>query len=132
MLKTKDIHQEVIFFHTTPHVLYEMLMNSEKHAAFTKEPAKISRKVGGKIYAYGEWIEGKNLELIPDTKIVQQWRGADWPEGHFSKVTFMFTQKDENTVLTFSQIGVPVEQYHDIDDGWKSEYWEKMKKTLKK
>jgi len=51
-------------------------MDSKKHEEFTGESAQISRRVGGAIHAYSGYIEGTNVELIPDAKIVQEWRGS--------------------------------------------------------
>ncbi|MBM2832567.1 MAG: YndB domain-containing protein, partial [Dehalococcoidia bacterium] len=59
-------------------------MDSRKHAKFTGDSATISREIGGKFTAYGDYAEGINLELVPDKKVVQSWRGSDWPEGHYS------------------------------------------------
>jgi len=55
----------------TPSQLYELFMDSAKHAAATSAPAKISRKVGGKWSAFGGMILGKNLALVPNRMIVQ-------------------------------------------------------------
>jgi hypothetical protein len=50
-----------------------MLMNSRKHSKFTGAKAIISHKVGGKFSAYGKYIQGINLELVPARRIVQAW-----------------------------------------------------------
>ena len=62
-MKTKTIRQSVTF-KTSPHVIYEMLMDSRKHAKFTGEKASISRKIGGKFTAYAGYIHGVNLNLV--------------------------------------------------------------------
>lgn len=131
MQKTKDLKQ-VIEFKASPHELYETLMDSKKHSKFTGDKAEISRDVGGKFTAYGGFIEGTNLELIPDKKIVQSWRGSDWPEGHFSKVVFSFEVTEEGTKLTFTHDGIPADFFDDIKQGWEDFYWKPMKKFLEK
>ncbi len=67
---SKNINQTVTF-KTTPHEVYEALMDSKKHAAFSGGAANISRAVGGEMMAYDGYIAGKNIELVPDKKIVQ-------------------------------------------------------------
>jgi activator of HSP90 ATPase len=129
-LKTKSIRQTASF-KTDPAKLYELLMDSKKHSAFTEADAKISKNVGGKFEAYDGWIEGKNIKLVPNKKIVQKWRGSDWPESHFSVVTFELKRKGTGTLLVFTQKGVPVSVYRDISSGWKEHYWTKMKRYLK-
>ena len=128
-MKTRTIRQSVTF-RASPHEVYELLMDSRKHSHFTKSKAKISREVGGKFTAYDGWIEGINLELVKDKKIVQKWRGVDWPKGHYSKVTFLFEKMKDGTKLKFTQTDVPEEHYQSIKEGWYEHYWEHMKKML--
>jgi activator of HSP90 ATPase len=128
-VKTKNIKQ-VVTFKASPHELYSMLMDSKKHAKFTGEKAKLSTRVGGKFTAYGGYITGKNLKLIPDRLIVQEWHMKGWPKGHASKVMFLFTKTKTGTKLTFGHTGVPLASYKGINSGWKSSYWDKMKAVL--
>lgn len=125
----KVIKQKVIF-KTTPHEIYEMLMDSKKHAEFTEAEAKISRKVGGKFTTYDGYSEGVNVELVPDKKIVQKWRASDWPAGHYSLATFVLSKNKNGTVLNFTQKDVPDNQYNSIKQGWIEFYWDKMKDFL--
>lgn len=94
-MKTKTIRQ-IVVFKASPHDVYEALMDSKKHSKFTGAKAIISREVGGKINAYDGYIEGVNVELVPDKKIVQKWRGSDWPEGHYSTATFELEIRQRN------------------------------------
>lgn len=128
-IKTKTIRQSAVF-DAKPHEVYELLMDSKKHADFSKAGAKISKQVGGKFTAYDDWISGKNLELVKDRKIVQLWRGDDWPKEHYSVVTFKLSKKGNMTRLDFIQTGVPEDKYKEISAGWKEFYWEKMKEFL--
>jgi activator of HSP90 ATPase len=69
---------------------------------------------------------------VPDQKIVQSWRYSDWPEGHYSKVTFSLEKVAGGTRLTFTQTGVPEERYEDIAQGWRDYYWGPMKEMLER
>ncbi|MEI6280806.1 MAG: SRPBCC family protein [bacterium] len=124
MLKT--IKQKIILG-TSPHEVYEILMDSKKHTQITGAKAKINREVGGKFTAYDGYCEGTNLKLIPDKKIVQEWRANDWPSGHYSLVTYNLAKNKNGTELSFTQRGVPSEQYKEIKDGWREFYWDRMK-----
>jgi len=130
-VKTKNIRQSVTF-KASPHEVYEALMDSRRHAKLTGEKARVSRKIGGKLMAYGGYIEGANLDLVPDKKIVQLWRGSDWPKGHYSKATFALRKVKGGTRLTFTQTGVPAQYYEDIKQGWRDFYWAPMKKMLER
>lgn len=130
-MKTTTIRHSVTF-KATAHEVYEALMDSRKHSKFTGEKASISRKLGGKFTAYDGYAEGVNLELLPDERIVQSWRADDWPEGHYSKVTFSIKETATGTRLTFKEAGVPEDQYAEISQGWRDFYWAPMKKLLEK
>ncbi len=131
IMKTKTIRQSVKF-KVSPHEVYEALMNSKKHSKFTNSKATISREVGGRISTYDGYVDGTNLKIIPDKKIVQKWRGSDWPEDHYSTATFEFKKIPEGTELKFTQTEVPEEQFKPISEGWIEHYWDKMKKMLEK
>ena len=123
---SKNINQTVTF-KISPHDVYEALMDSKKHAAFSGGAAKISRAVGGEMMAYDGYIAGKNIELVPDKKIVQDWRAVDWSEGYFSRVTFEFTPVPEGTRLDFIHTGIPEGEEASFEQGWIDNYWEPMK-----
>jgi len=129
MMKTKNIRQSVQF-KAAPLAVYEAMMDVKKHARFTGASAKISRKVGGGFSAYDGYCEGKNLELKAGKTIVQSWRSSDWPEGHFSTVTFEMAKNSRGTQLRFSQTGIPESQVIAIREGWKEFYWKPMKKMF--
>jgi activator of HSP90 ATPase len=130
-LKTRSIRQQVTF-KAVPHEVYELIMDQKKHGQFTQSKTIINRQVGGRINSGDGYIHGVNLELVPDTKIVQSWRGSDWPEGHYSKATWEFTPITGGTRMIFTQSGIPEDQYESIAQGWRDYYWSPMKEMLKK
>ena len=130
-LNTKTIEQTVTF-NASPHDVYEALMDSEKHSQFTGAKASISRDVGGSFTAYDGALSGSNLELVPDSKIVQAWRASDegWPPDHYSTASFTLEKTPGGTRLTFVQTGVPEQSFDQINQGWKDYYWTKMQDLL--
>ena len=131
MTTTRDIHHAVRI-KAKPGAVYEALMDSRKHAAFTGAPARISRAVGGRFRAHGPHLMGINVELTANKRIVQAWRAADWPKGHFSIVTFDLKPTGAGTSLAFTQVGVPTQRVRSIDSGWKNYYWKPLKAALEK
>jgi len=127
----KTIRQTVTF-KASPSAVYETLMDSRTHAKFSGSPARISRKLGGTFTAYGKYISGANLELVPGKKIVQLWRSANWPKFHYSTVTYELTKVRGGTRLKFTQVGVPDDDYNNKKTGWPQAYWQPMKTLLEK
>ena len=130
-MKTRTIRQTVAF-KASPHEVFELMMASGKHPAFTGGPAKISRRVGGKVEVYDGYIRGVNLEIVKDRRIVQTWQPEEdcWPKGHFSKVVFRLEKVRAGTRLTLTHSGVPVQCGKRFDVGWREFYWKPMKKML--
>jgi len=126
------IIKQTVTFKASPHEVYEALMDSKKHAAFTGGKARISHEVGGEFAAYDDYIAGKNVELVPDKKIVQLWRAVDWPEGYFSTVTFLLLPIADGTRLNFTHSDVPEGTEKEFEQGWIDNYWEPMKAFLEK
>ena len=131
MVTTKTIEQSVTI-KASPHDVYEALMDSEKHTQFSGAPANISREVGGAFTAYGDALSGTTIELTPDAKIVQSWRGSGdgWTAGHYSTATFVLEAVDGGTRLNFVQTGVPEVEFENISIGWQTYYWPKIKEFL--
>lgn len=69
------IHYE-IDFHPSPQRLYEALLDQKQFAAFSGLAATIDPTPGGTFSLFGAQIEGRNIELVPNLRIVQAWRPA--------------------------------------------------------
>jgi activator of HSP90 ATPase len=118
---------QTIKVNASPSEVYQVLMDSKKHAEVTGSPASISRVVGGKFTAWDGYILGKNLELEPGKKIVQEWTTTEWPEGYPpSRLEITLTKKGGGTELKMVHSKVPAEQKDEYAGGWKSFYWEPL------
>src|SRR5262245_58101029 len=85
--KSITIHQEIDFT-ASPQQLYEALLESKQFTEFSGRAADINREVGGAFSLFKGHIVGRNLELVPNERIVQAWRVVTWPEGAYSIVRF--------------------------------------------
>jgi len=126
----RNIIQQVFFENAKPRDVYELLMDSAKLAKYTKTKCEIGRGVGGDFNLYDGQINGKNVELITDAKIVQKWRMQDWPAWHFSTVTLDIKKVAGGTDLMFSQTAVPVDKYRAVQEGWDKKFWSKMQREI--
>src|SRR4029077_15752904 len=78
--KSITIHQD-LEFSASPQQLYEALLDSKQFSEFSGRAAEINREAGGAFSLFKGHIIGRNLELVPNERIVQAWRGGSWPEG---------------------------------------------------
>ena len=129
-METRTIRQSVTIGASAKDV-FEALVDSKKHARFTRDKAKISRKTGGAFSCYSGYITGINLELAPSRLIVQAWRSKGWPAGHYSVVSFRLSAAgSKRTRLDFVQIGVPAGDVKAKSNGWREHYWTPLKAAL--
>ena len=90
------IHQEAVFKASRKWV-YEALTDAKQFdkvthmgaaakagAPLDKIPTEVSAKVGGTFTIFGGHIIGRQLELLPNERIVQAWRVVDWSPGIYS------------------------------------------------
>jgi activator of HSP90 ATPase len=94
------------------------------------KPTQISREVGGAFVIFGGHIEGRQIELVANTRIVQAWRVATWDAGLFSIARFDLVAQGAGTKMVFEHTSFPKGQAEHLAEGWKSNYWEPLEKYL--
>jgi activator of HSP90 ATPase len=124
-----NIHQEVTFSAVPSHI-YKALVDTKKFAEVTGAPASGDATEGSAFSAFGGHITGRNVELVPDTRVVQAWRAKTWPAGQYSIVRFELKADGTGTKLVFDQDGHPDDQSEHLSKGWHSNYWEKIAQSV--
>jgi uncharacterized protein YndB with AHSA1/START domain len=124
------IRQEVVF-KASPKRVYDALLDSKQFSEFSGgAPAEISRDPGGAVSCFGGMITGRNIELIPNQRIVQAWRAGNWPEGVYSIVKFELKAQGSDAKLILHHSGFPESSRDHLESGWHRMYWEPLKKYL--
>ncbi len=112
--------------------VYKAWLSGKEHTAFTGETAKVDAKVGGRFTAFGDYIEGTNIELQPNRKIVQAWRTTEFPADAEDSVLELTTEEIKGgTKLTLSHSNIPDGQADSYKEGWKKFYFQPMKRYFK-
>src|SRR5262245_16721625 len=93
-------------------------------------PAQIGRAAGDSFSLFGGRIVGRHLELVPNQRIVQGWRVADWPPGIYSIAKFDLVEHGDQTTIVFDHTGFPSGKAERLAEGWGLNYWEPLKKYL--
>jgi activator of HSP90 ATPase len=128
-LKSITIHQEIDFT-VGPQRIYEALLDTKQFTAMSGATAEINREVGGTFSVFNGHIIGRNLELVPNQRIVQAWRVVTWPEGAYSIARFELKAQGSGTHLVFDHIGFPEGLRDHLAEGWQEHYWGFLKKYL--
>src|SRR6476660_3935306 len=127
--KSITIHQE-IEFNASPQQLYEALLDSKQFTEFSGRSAEINREVGGAFSLFKGHIIGRNLELVPNQRIVQAWRVVTWPEAAYSIARFDLKSQGSGTHLIFDHTGFPENLHDHLAEGWQAHYWDLLTKYL--
>ena len=93
-------------------------------------PVKMDDKVGTKFEFWGGDIHGKNIEVVPLKKLVQEWFGGKWDKP--SLVTFTLTKEDSKVIIDLLHTDIPDNEAKDIEQGWEEYYLGPLKEYLEK
>jgi activator of HSP90 ATPase len=130
IITTRAIHQ-VEDFKAGPQRVYEALLDAKQFSAFSGgRAAEIHREVGGAFSLFAGHIVGRNLELVPNRRIVQAWRAASWPEGIYSIARFELSGQGSGSRATLDHAGFPSELAEHLESGWTENYWTPLRKYL--
>jgi activator of HSP90 ATPase len=137
----ESIHQEASFEASRKRV-YEALTDAKQFDKVIQlsgvtqamhlgdKPAEISREVGGAFALFGGYITGRQVELVPNERIVQAWRTGGWPPGVYSIARFELVEQGPGTKLVFDHTGFPKGEAETLASGWKAHYWQPLAQLL--
>jgi len=136
------IHQEPVFKASRKRV-YEALTDARQFEKIVQlsaamksgmapgaKPAEISREAGGAFSLFGGYVTGRQLELMPNERIVQAWRAGGWDPGDYSIARFELVEQGTETKIIFDHAGFPRGKAEHLAEGWKINYWEPLGKFL--
>jgi uncharacterized protein YndB with AHSA1/START domain len=95
------------------------------------KPAEISPEVGGAFLLFGGYVTGRNIELVPEQRIVQAWRSEGWKPHEYSIAKFELVEQVGETKIVFDHRGFPDGNAEHLLAGWKENYWEPLEKYLR-
>ncbi len=125
--KRTSLHQEVDL-PTAPNRIYHLLLDSKEFAELSGMPAEIEAVAGGAFTMFGKVIYGRNVELIPNERLIQAWGDTGWGSGIYSIARFELRKQGSGTRVILDHTGFPQGNYDHLYVGWKGHYWEPMQK----
>jgi len=96
------------------------------------DSAQCSHTIGAEHKAHVGYIRGKNLELVPNEKIVQTWRSLSFKDSdEDSLLTVILKPIKEGTEITLIHNNL-TDSETDVEKGWFTHYFEPMNRYFKK
>jgi uncharacterized protein YndB with AHSA1/START domain len=136
------IHLETVFKASRKRV-YEALTDAKQFHKVTQlsaavksgmapgtAPTEIVNAPGGAFSFFGGYISGRNIELVPNERIIQAWRAGNWTPGIYSIAKFDLVEQGSDTKLVFDHTGFPKGEAEHLVEGWKTNYWQPLSKFL--
>jgi activator of HSP90 ATPase len=105
---------------TEPSDVYAAITNPYTIELWSGYPAEMSTEPGSEFSLWEGDITGRNIEFVPDKKIIQEWYFGDQEEK--SIVTITIFPDRENSSVTVEHTNIPDEEFDDIAEGWREYY----------
>jgi len=125
--KLRSSLRQTVDFNVPPEKVYKALLTSSQFAKFSGMAAQIDPHEGGAFTMFGGLIKGRNIELVPNKRVVQAWRPGSWDQGAYSVVKFDLTETPTGTKVTLDHTGFPEGDFDSLSEGWHMHYWDRLK-----
>lgn len=111
--------------------LYNCFTDVNMVRAYTNNAiVKYEPEKDGKFALFDSNITGTFIQLVPNSKIIMNWRNKRWPEGHYSICTLEFTEKSDCSEIKLSHLSIPQAFLENTEEGWKRFYWNAIRQTF--
>ena len=118
-----DTINQTYELNATPAAVFDALINPETISQWSGAPAIMDNEVGSKFSLFGGQIEGTNLEVIRNQKLVQRWP-------HQSKVTITLIDNGSGTTAELRHEDIPPEETEEFRQGWREYYFGPLQKMF--
>ena len=110
-----------------PRVVFNAWLDGHQHSAMTQSPATASTEIAGIFTAYDGYINGINLEIEDDTRILQTWRTSEFDGSDpDSSIEITLDVTSTGTRLSLSHWNIPDGQADSYESGWQDHYFTPM------
>lgn len=100
--------------------VFKALTNPFQIALWTGYPAVMDTEVGTEFSLWEGDITGKNLEMIENFKIIQEWYFGE--QENASIVNLILTRNNGKTVIDLEHTNIPDDSFDEITEGWREYY----------
>ena len=110
-------------------LVWGALTNPVHIETWSGAPAIMSDQPGTDFVLWDGDVRGRNLEVEPERRLVQEWYGGDWDEPSIATFT-LWDVDGGGTFLELFHTNVPDDEGADFDTGWDDYYLGPMKRLL--
>jgi len=108
--------------------VWQALVDPTQIKEWSEASAKMGEEVAFEFELWDGDVTGVNTVIDKPSRLVQEWRGGDWPKP--SVVTFELKSIDDHTEVDLTQTGHPAAETKDLTEGWDVYYMGAIKKYL--
>ena len=119
---------QIYQINASPQKVFEALTNAKIIQEWSGAPAKMDAQAGTEFSLFGDSIVGKNVEVVPNEILVQDWAEATWESP--SRVTFTLTAAKGGTTVELRHENVPEASLQSISQGWQQFYLGQIQKMF--
>jgi hypothetical protein len=125
-------HLTTQFNGVAPERLYEVYVTADEHGRATGQPAAIDARDGGAFSAYGGYLTGTFIRLVPGRLVVQFWRSKHFKDTDPDAILSIAFRKNEYEQAEAELIltNVPNDMTRHDNSSWNRFYWEPFRKYL--
>ena len=113
-----------------PEDIFTALTNPFTIELWSGETAVMTKEIGAEFSLWDGAIIGKNIELIENEKLVQEWYFDEDEESEASIVTIKIWKKNSSCSVELIHTNIPDEAYDNIVEGWDEAYLGAIKNLL--
>jgi len=108
-----------------PERVFNAWLSPEEHGKMIGSSA--TAEADGRFTAWDGYIEGRTLEEVPPSKIVQAWRTTEFPAAAPDSIlTVYFEPAEGGTKVTIQHAEIPDGQGESYESGWNEHYFDPM------
>ncbi len=111
----------------TPEEIFLALTNPFTIELWSDNKAVMDAKEGTEFSLWDGDIVGKNLKVVPDKELVQEWYFDDLEEASIATIR-LHADGAEHTSVEVRHTNIPDDAYENIEEGWREYYMGAIKR----
>ncbi len=123
-----DFIEQRYLIKAKPEKVWDALTNPKTIEKWGGGPVKMEDIVGFEFSFWGGDIFGKNIEIVKNKKLVQEWYGGEWEIPSIATFTLNYDGKVTEVILNHKD--VPKTEMKEFDEGWRDYFMGPIKKLL--